>query len=583
MLAFFLYALLFMKIKTSFAVLLSISVLCLYPWQELGTPGGLGFIRNNIGWIVIIAASFLLSLDLFTQKHYSIPQFWIVGLLGCLIACLPLLIGSRQFIENSLWLPLGLVLSWLFLLCVINNRLFIKHKKILLFWVIIICSFQVVIAILQLFHGLMMETTSGVIAYKIPWINGTFNQRNVYASFVVTGLVSALYIFPVKRSYKIGKTTFSAIQQNHLLLVFLFLGGFTVILTESRAGIYSLMGCLLLFVVGCRQSFREKLLKPTGVLIIAVILSQITINTIYDSKTKEFSRTTNRQVIYYTSIEAIKDAPVFGHGLGSFEKVYLEKLSVLASVDKLKPAYLEGRSENLSHPHNELLYWGVQGGLVSILGLLIIVFSVLSLFRHTDLNKALTYIALLFPISFHLMVELPFYISTVHLIVFVLLIAYVVTSIGNFKTYNISMMHNSIFGGITGIIAGVLVVALSLNTYSLFKGVKFERALNPNLADLDKVVLTLGWDDTYQSLRLRHEANRAARQGVIEPQVEYLKWLEQQIEISPRMNYYFNLYVVNKHLGHSSKAQFYYHEIKRLFSGISEAEAWIKAHTSKGS
>lgn len=569
-----------MKTKTPFIAILILSVPCLYPWQELATAGGLGFIRNNFGWVTLVALTLLFSLRPLSQNYYPIPKFWLVGLLGCTIACLPFLFANHQFIENSLWLPFGLLLSWLFLLTGLNNQLFVEHKKSLLFLIIALCSIQVLIALWQLFHSYMMEATGGITEHKLPKVTGTFNQRNLYASFVTTALACAFYVFPIKSTLKVGNKLISVAKQNGGLLAFILLATFTLMLTDSRVGIYAFIVCLALLFIAHRRSWNDKLLKPTAVIVVAIIMSQLVINLIYDNKTKDFSKTASRQVIYLTSNEAIKDKPVLGHGLGSFEKAYLEKLSQLIKDEKFEYEELQGRPENLSHPHNELFYWGIQGGLVSILGLLIVAFSVLSLFRHTSFNNVISYMALLFPISFHLMVELPFYISTIHLIVYVLLIAFVIASIGQYKNYEFKVKRAGAIKVVSGLIASALIISLLVNVYSLSKAVKFEKALNPNLSDLDKVVLRLGWGDSYQSIRLRHQANRAAKLGLLEPQVEYLRWLEQQIEITPRLNYYFNLYAVNNYLGNKVQADHYYKEIQRLFVGAREAENWLEANKS---
>ncbi len=564
--------------KTTLLLTAITIIFCIYPWQELATAGGLGFIRNNVGWVIFIALILFFSWPVLGRKRYSLPQFWLVGLVGCFIACIPFAFNTFQFVPNSLWLPLGLLIAWVFLLTLLNSPSFLKNKNVLLLLIIIIGSLQVLTAFWQLFHSYMMEATGDIIEHQLPEVKGTFNQRNLYASFIATGLICALCIFPIKKELVIDNKLLDPAKQNSFLSFFIFAASFTLFLTDSRVGIYSFIAGLTLLFISYRSLWKEKLVKPTALIIIGVILSQIVINVIYDNKTKDFSETGNRELIYFTSLEAIKDKPVLGHGLGSFEKVYLEKLGELISKEKIRHEEVEGRQQNITHPHNELLYWGVQGGLVSILGLLLTVLSVLSLFRHNNLTKSLAYIALLLPISLHLMVELPFYISILHLMVYVLLVAYVIASLGGSKSHHFSIKHVVIPKVVSGLLACALMAALLVNSYSLSKAVKFEKALNPDLRDLDKVILTLGWEDTYQSLKLRHEANMAVKLGMLEPLIEYLQWLEQQIEISPRLNYYFNLYAVNRYLGNSVKAQFYYNEIKRLFVGVREAENWLEMH-----
>ncbi|HBX59986.1 MAG TPA: hypothetical protein DEG65_07490, partial [Methylophaga sp.] len=103
------------------------------------------------------------------------------------------------------------------------------------------------------------------------------------------------------------------------------------------------------------------------------------------------------------------EAPIRGHGIGSF----LEKFGLASSA-----FYQQHPTANMpgyiAHPHNELLQWAIEGGLLALLGILIAMFSVLwFVFKHKH-QRILAYLALLLPITFHTQVEHPFYLSSFH-------------------------------------------------------------------------------------------------------------------------------------------------------------------------
>lgn len=65
-----------------------------------------------------------------------------------------------------------------------------------------------------------------------------------------------------------------------------------------------------------------------------------------------------RLEFWHHSLEAIQDAPLIGHGVGSWNKVYLER---------------GGAYPDVSNPHQQFLLWWVEAGLVGLLALLSVI------------------------------------------------------------------------------------------------------------------------------------------------------------------------------------------------------------------
>ena len=97
----------------------------------------------------------------------------------------------------------------------------------------------------------------------------------------------------------------------------------------------------------------------------------------------------------------------------------------------------------MDHPHNEILFWTVEGGIIPLLGILFIVGSFLNIVWKAKKNRAWSYLVLLLPITIHLQLELPFYISAIHWFTFIFLTFIVDAEHG--KEYEIAINASFIF------------------------------------------------------------------------------------------------------------------------------------------
>ncbi|WP_198245183.1 PglL family O-oligosaccharyltransferase [methane-oxidizing endosymbiont of Gigantopelta aegis] len=125
-----------------------------------------------------------------------------------------------------------------------------------------------------------------------------------------------------------------------------------------------------------------------------------------------------RQTMYAIGLNLIKDKPLFGYGIGSFPRVWVEqKAKFLAQHPDAAVT-----SATTSHPHNEILFWFIEGGLVAVAGLMVILIVVCKALYQCGFSRGGAYMAMLFPITLHTQVELPFYISSVHWFLWLFLI-----------------------------------------------------------------------------------------------------------------------------------------------------------------
>ena len=73
----------------------------------------------------------------------------------------------------------------------------------------------------------------------------------------------------------------------------------------------------------------------------------------------------------------------------------------------------------MSHPHNEFLFWTVEGGIIPLIGMLIIFFAFIIMIWKAKKNKGWLIAGTTVPILIHTQLELPFYISLVHWFIFI--------------------------------------------------------------------------------------------------------------------------------------------------------------------
>ncbi len=121
-----------------------------------------------------------------------------------------------------------------------------------------------------------------------------------------------------------------------------------------------------------------------------------------------------RWVLWQHSLYLFSENILFGTGVGSFESVFLERFG----------GGLLGTSERvISHPHNEILRWMVEGGVVGIAAiLLVIIGSGYLLYSSLKIKIIIMFLVIALPIVFHMMTEFPLWLSIPHGVVLILLI-----------------------------------------------------------------------------------------------------------------------------------------------------------------
>jgi len=401
--------------QINFALL--ITSLLIAPLYFHPNIGGLGLELpyNATTWLSALLFSYIvISTQVKTKKIICNYDF-----LYCLIFPIAvLLVGIFSDIPQHVdWLfrQLYILGGFLFIFSLLQTRFTTQHIDKILYCLVIASLLQTIIAITQLYGVSFLETVIPYSKDKTPV--GVFQQLNVLASYLVTGLMIILYL--------ISRPSFYSV---HILIKILFvltfgLAVFIIISTGSRVGILSFIASSTLMLI----SRKKQLFQHKKILLLLTIVAFIGIQSAQTGFSRALDKTENmtsgeysslRQTFYAVAGDLITEKPFLGYGIGSFQRVWVDQVAKFAS----KHPNAQISQGTVSHPHNEILLWMIEGGLISLSALLIVLIAICHALYQCGFSRGGAYMALLLPITLHTQVELPFYISSVHWFVWLFLI-----------------------------------------------------------------------------------------------------------------------------------------------------------------
>lgn len=385
---------------------------------------------------------------------------------------------------------------------------------------------------------------------------GIFQQVNVMASFMASGLVLSLYmlardsstqLFKISRLLYLGMPLVTA----HLLHAL-----------SSRTGWFgAVAGVLFVLPYVWNNANRKLLLIWCAMFVAGLSVSWLVVPaTGWNAPTKEIISVQGaRSMTMPQTIDMIMDKPLIGYGYGNFESSYIHYTAEKHAEDSVNPPGLP----SLSHPHNELLFWATEGGIIALLGLLAAAILVWRRVYQNEIWTRLALVGLFFPILLHTQLELPFYQSSAHLIIFVILIYWVDNITADYQEKE---LRGTVLFGIAGLlvpIATTVFVVTTLQSGLLLA--KFESGNLENIEELENMTNPVVWQDRLNwAIRSRLVVN-----GIVFGQPElgqgYIDWIPEQLEREPRPRFYQYLIIAHQALGNDAEVMAVQKEAKYLF------------------
>jgi O-antigen polymerase len=507
--------------------------------------GGSGFYLpwNLVGGIFI--ALLIIGAMLFGRPPLATSGFFNLLASGSLILLLPLLWAQQPWLSEALPRLMGLVLGVLAYFALLQIPLDRRWRRRLLMLLLAATVIEALLGLVQ-YSLLQPGNWMGYNTLKNrPY--GIFQQWNLMASFMATGLALALYLLSARRPLSRSLQWLAAAM--------LLLAPLLLIVIASRVGLLaalllSPLQLWMLYRLNRRRAGIALLLLMAGVSagLLLVMLNGATRALMLPEPI--FYRLTYWQ----EALDMIAERPWLGWGYGHFQHDFLHHFYTTHSSGM--------ESVAISHPHNEILLWGVEGGLLSLSGIALIVWGLWRLLRHSrpvPLRPAPWLAAL--PILLHMMVEYPLYLSAAHAVLLL-----VILRVSDLRRRLRLPSHSQLPLRLTTAGIAALMVPYLLNgLHSALIITAVEKSGLRQFGPMSQVITPTPW-------QVRYDYDMQLRQLLQYPQtrdmatlLNYQQWAENEIRVRPDANIYINLMAVSRLLQQPQRAADLQRQAKRLF------------------
>ncbi|SIQ39051.1 O-antigen ligase family protein [Marinobacterium stanieri] len=367
---------------------------------------------------VVVVAIFLSALNVHKGRSWIVPEGWIWLCSFPLAILVANTISGFDFPRD---LAIRLITICAALLLFFSFFQFQPTRRSIdtaIYILLVGMLLNMIQALLQAVPGRLLY---GMISHPpVPRPLGFFMQPNLLASSVVTGMVLAIYQLS-SPGFKSRSKVIKALT--YAVVIF---GAYTVLSTGSRLGLLALVVAIpIVFICRYKLLSREKYRPLTVAALVAIgVFAGAYFSDGLDKSYSKLERLVEsssdmRPHMYRIAADLFFENPVAGQGVGSFPGAFqYEAADYVASHPEADIRFRTG----FTHPHNEILMWAVEGGAIALLGLFVLAGAVLWKVYHNGWQRGGAILAMLMPMSLHMMVEMPFYISVYHFIVFVFIV-----------------------------------------------------------------------------------------------------------------------------------------------------------------
>lgn len=516
-----------------FALLMALGA---HYFQHNQGGSGLELAQNNVVWIFFSA---LIGLGLWkitaTQKIFY-SKMTLIFLVACILFFIPVFYPNNFLAEQSYTRLLGLFAGFLLFVSLQQMRFNTLYIQRLLLLIVLAGFLQACYSLTQ-DYLLPADNIFGYnVGYGRPY--GIFQQPNVLASFMATTLILAGYLLQKIECKKIQA----------FLLVTALLNMWVITIAMSRTGYLAVIIAVILLSPWAYQQHKKRFAIFMLTLLIGIGFATLKGDALAARNIDSMKEGGQRLVHYSNSWSMIKEKPLLGYGYGSFEKQYL-----IHTAEKFSKGQSRAEVNHLTHPHNDTLFWAVEGGVVPLLAILLLVIGFLSLLKGLTLKQALALMSLVIPITLHTQLEYPLYHSALHWLVLIVLVFYVANE--SEKTQQKPFQPTfalQLFALLIPIFTALFMLS---NLHAISKVTEYERSREPDINLLMDIVNPLVLQDkfdfhlTYFRLTLANKTNN------LQEMQKVIAWTEDKVEKSPKSYFYITLSLAYKYSGQDEKAQ----------------------------
>lgn len=526
----------------------------------LDTPGGTGlyFSYNIIAWLItsILIALGLWQITLNKKIHYS--KLLIYLTLGCVCLIIPVFY-QFEFTDHAIPRILALIGGLLFLFSLYQFQLSKRDALHLLVVILVAVVLEGCFGLIQFF--LFEEGDWGGYRIGESRPHGVFLQPNVMASFMATGLAISLFI-------SVKQSLFSQVLAFKCFIAFsLMVTSFLLILLQSRTGFVAAITVLLLTAPYLYIKNKKQFVLN---IIIVSVSATVALVCLENSKTPIRGEHTYESVglrnnIFEVSVDMIKTKPIIGYGYGNFERGFIDHFNQYA----VKNPDIGDTIANLSHPHNEVLFWVVEGGIVALFAFILFTIGYLTTWLKIPITKGLMLLGLILPILLHVQLEFPFYSSVSHWLVFLILlwITDIYANTDKQQTSSIICTPTFLIRFFALLIPIIFIPFLVTTLHTATILVEHEKNLTSQqaLESLSDIINPIAWQSRLDAAVYAHILIDGVHNKDIDKLKSYLIWAIKRLKHQPRPSLYKNSLLILKALNQEEGYQLLLQEAKRTY------------------
>jgi O-antigen polymerase len=437
-----------------------------------------------------------------------------------------------------------------------------KHRQRILWFIVLAVVIEAIFGLTQYLYLKPGNPFGYNTVANRPY--GIFQQPNVMASFLATGLVIASYLL-ARQPYKYDRK----LSDVYLLYAVPVLTIPLIVALASRTGWLASLFAVLLIIpymyrYNTKRRFTHWVISLAAGLLLSVVVMQIAFPQGNGLAAEKVNMESARAYTFPQTVDMVIEKPFTGYGYGKFESEYMIYTARQHALNEKYPAGLPA----MDHPHNELLYWAVEGGLLPIIGIFLAMTLVLHRIYQAKRGTRLALLALFIPIVLHSQLEYPFYHSLVHWVIFIILIYWVDQRVARYRQGGFTKITKSLLRIVSLAVPAVFTFYMVSALHTNYILTKFEttRPTNPDI--LSQVSNPVVWKDRFDwdvySTFLTIGLNKQAP-SLIQP---YIDWSLNIIKDKPRPAFYNNLILAYQGLDDGSKAEQIRAEAQFLFPRV---------------
>ncbi|KUI96637.1 PglL family O-oligosaccharyltransferase [Vibrio sp. MEBiC08052] len=502
--------------------------------SDLNRGVGLTLLFNIATWFWVSIAISVGLFQVIRARKVRYSKLTIGLFVCCLLLTLPLFYDHAS-VSLAAYRVIALWGGFVLFVVLQQFRFSNKHKHRLIWLIVLSTLIESVLAYYQLI----------IDPAQVPL--GVFPTSNIFATYITTGVLASGYL--LSRYLKKYQTQFSFASL--LYITPLICIPLLVLLRSVTGWSVTLIGIVMIFPYLYRFASRKRLWGWGISIMLGLLIGFILIQSLYTTpfNAQSVKRLSPLSDSLAQTIDMFIEKPFTGYGYGHFEEEYV---LYSARQHQLNPNYSSPLA-GLSHPHNEVLYWGIEGGLLPIFAITLAALFVLGRIYGAKPKTRLATLSLLFPIAMASQVDDVFSQSAIHWITFIILLFWVDQRVAKYRSVPI---HSLTIRGLHGV--GILLPILTMlycGTLLWAQSLLMQYQQGQHISRQAQRYVPLVWQDQLMQAQLMDQLKQKNTEVHQQQLSTYVPWLLELIQRQPRPAYYQLLMALYQHIGDMNRAE----------------------------